>query len=159
MKRKMFFCAVLALLTAAPAVLQTQAIQTGASGTTAGPSVQPDQLQAMVKTYCAGCHNSKLEKPAGGLALDSLDVQAAADRPEVWEKVIRKLRGRLMPPPGANQPEQKDIDSFVAWMENRIDTQAKGPKAGYVSIQRMSRTEYIASVKALVGVDVKSKDI
>jgi mono/diheme cytochrome c family protein len=158
MKRKMFLCAVLALLTAAPAVLQTQALQSGTSGS-AGPSVQPDQLQAMVKTYCAGCHNSKLEKPAGGLALDSLDVQAAADRPEVWEKVIRKLRGRLMPPPGANQPEQKDIDSFVAWMENRLDTQAKGPKAGYVSIQRMSRTEYIASVKALVGVDVKSKDI
>jgi mono/diheme cytochrome c family protein len=158
MKRLMFFCAVLALLTAAPAVLQTQALQTGASGTTGG-SAQPDQLQAMVKTYCAGCHNSKLEKPAGGLALDALDVQAAAEHPEVWEKVIRKLRGRLMPPPGANQPEQKDIDSFVAWMENTLDTQAKGANAGYVGIQRLTRTEYVAAVKALVGVDVTAKDV
>jgi len=64
-----------------------------------------------------------------------------------------------MPPPGANQPEQKDIDSFVAWMENRLDTQATGPKAGYVGIQRLTRTEYVAAVKALVGVDVTAKDV
>jgi hypothetical protein len=64
-----------------------------------------------------------------------------------------------MPPPGARQPDQKDIDSFVAWMENTLDTQAKGPKAGYVSIQRLNRTEYAAAVKALVGVDVNTKDI
>ena len=60
-----------------------------------------------------------------------------------------------MPPPGSPQPPQKDVDSFVAWMENTLDTQAKGPKAGYVPIQRLNRTEYAASVKALVGVDVK----
>ena len=111
----------------------------------------------MIKTYCAGCHSSQAKM--GGLALDAMQVQAAAEHPEIWEKVIRKLRGRLMPPPGANQPEQKDIDSFVAWMENRLDTQAKGPKAGYVGIQRLTRTEYVAAVKALVGVDVTAKDV
>jgi mono/diheme cytochrome c family protein len=156
MKRMIFFCALLALLAGPTAVLQTQAFQTGVSPT-AGVSAQPEQLQAMVKTYCAGCHSSQAK--AGGLALDVMQVQAAAEHPEIWEKVIRKLRGRLMPPPGANQPEQKDIDTFVAWMENRLDTQAKGPKAGYVGIQRLTRTEYVAAVKALVGVDVTAKDV
>jgi hypothetical protein len=111
----------------------------------------------MIKTYCAGCHSSQTK--AGGLALDGMQVEAAAEHPEVWEKVIRKLRGRLMPPPGANQPEQKEIDSFVTWVENRLDSQAKGPKAGYTRIQRMTRTEYVAAVKALVGVDVTAKDV
>jgi ankyrin repeat protein len=60
--------------------------------------------------------------------------------------------------PGAPQPPQKDIDAFSAWMENAIDSRAKGPKAGYVPIQRLNRTEYAASVKALVGVDVNEKD-
>ena len=64
-----------------------------------------------------------------------------------------------MPPPGNPQPPQKDVDSFVAWMENTLDSHAKGPKAGYVPIQRLNRTEYAASVKALVGVDVNVKDI
>jgi hypothetical protein len=122
-------------------------------------SVEPAQFQAMVKTYCAGCHNSKLAKPAGGLALDTLNVQAAADHPEIWEKAVRKLRGRLMPPPGSRQPDQKEIDSFVAWMENALDKQSKGPKAGFVSVQRLNRTEYAAAVKALVGVDVNTRDI
>jgi mono/diheme cytochrome c family protein len=158
MKRWLVVCAVLALLTVSPAVLQTKAVvQSGAPGTAAAPA-EPERFQAMIKTYCAGCHNSRLTNPAGGLTLDTLNVQAAAEHPEIWEKAIRKLRGRLMPPPGARQPDQKDLDSFVAWMENTLDTQTKGPKAGYVSIQRMNRTEYAAAVKALVGVDV-NKDV
>ena len=162
MKRSLFVCAVLVLLTASPAVPQTAVPQTKAvvqssDSRTAAASGEPQQT--MVTTYCTGCHNSKLTKPAGGLALDTLNVQAAADHPEVWEKVIRKLRGRLMPPPGANQPEQKDNDTMIGFLENTIDSHSAGPKAGYVGIQRLSRTEYIAAIKALVGVDVKSKDI
>jgi hypothetical protein len=91
--------------------------------------------------------------------LDALDLQTPAQNADVWEKALRKLRGRLMPPPGNPQPQQKDIDSFVAWMENTLDSSAKGPKAGYVPIQRLNRTEYAASVKALVGVDVNAKDV
>jgi len=121
----------------------------------------------MLNTYCTGCHNTRLK--TGGLALDGLDLQAAADSAEIWEKALRKLRGHLMPPPGSPQPPQKDLDSFVGWMENTLDTHAaeahskasldKRPRAGYVPIQRMNRTEYAASVKALVGVDLKATDV
>jgi mono/diheme cytochrome c family protein len=157
----MFLCAVLALVTASPAVLQTKALQSGAARPAGAPAqpAQPEQYQAMIKTYCAGCHNSASQKPAGNLAIDNLNVQAAGEHPEVWEKVVRKLRGRLMPPPGANQPEQKEIDGLVAFLENTLDKNAAGPKAGYVGIQRMSRTEYAAAVKALVGVEITAKDV
>jgi hypothetical protein len=64
-----------------------------------------------------------------------------------------------MPPPGNPQPSQKDIDSFAAWMETSLDANIKSPKAAFVPIHRMNRTEYAASVKALVGVDVKEKDV
>jgi len=139
------------LLAAQAASTQTAAQQTGAASS--------NPQQALITTYCAGCHNSRSASPAGGLALDNQNAQAAAEHPEVWEKVIRKLRGRLMPPPGANQPEQKDIDALVGYLENNLDTHATGPKAGYVGIQRMTRTEYVAAVKALVGVDVQAKDV
>ena len=125
------------------------------------PAAGPDQYRAMLATYCFTCHSTRAK--IGGLALDGLDLQAAADDARTWEKALRKLRGHLMPPPGNPQPPQKDVDSFVAWMENTLDSHAKGsnagPTAGYVPIQRLNRTEYAASVKALVGVDVNPKDV
>jgi hypothetical protein len=111
----------------------------------------------MLSTYCFSCHNSGAK--AGGLVLDALDLEAAAKDARIWEKVLRKLRGHLMPPPGLPQPPQNDVDAFVAWMENTLDSHAAGPKAGHVPIQRLNRTEYVASVKALVGVEVKAQDV
>lgn len=116
-----------------------------------------DPHQAMLSTYCLTCHSTRAK--SGGLALEGLNLQNVAENAQIWEKAVRKLRGRLMPPPGNPQPPQKDIDSFVAWMENTLDSSAKGPRAGYVPIQRLNRTEYAASVKALLGVDVKAKDV
>ncbi len=82
------------------------------------------------------------------------------DDARTWEKALRKLRGHLMPPPGNPQPPPKDVDSFVAWMEDTLDSHPEGPKAGPTfPIQRLNRTEYAASVKALVGVEVNPKDV
>jgi mono/diheme cytochrome c family protein len=150
---KGFLClgALLVLIAAsAPLQIGAQAAQAPAAGA-------PDEHRAMLSTYCFTCHNTRVK--IGGLALDGLNLQAPAENAQIWEKALRKLRGRLMPPPGNPQPAQKDIDSFIAWMENTLDSSAKGPKAGYVPIQRLNRTEYAASVKALVGVDVNANDV
>jgi mono/diheme cytochrome c family protein len=144
----------LVVLIASCVSLQPTAIaQTSAGGGTA----PADQYHALLTTYCFTCHNSRAK--IGGLALDGLDLGAAADDARTWEKALRKLRGHLMPPPGNPQPPQKDVDSFVAWMENTLDSHRKGPQAGYVPIQRLNRTEYAAAVKALVGVEVNPKDV
>ena len=145
--KRFFSLSALLVLIASPTSLETSA-----AGQTAA-----NQHQEMVQTYCVTCHSTRAKM--GGLALEGLNLQAAADNAEIWEKALRKLRGNQMPPPGSPQPPQKDVESFVAWMEHALDTNAKGPKAGYVPIQRLNRTEYAASVKALVGVDVNPKDV
>jgi mono/diheme cytochrome c family protein len=155
MKRFIYASALMVVIASVAALLNRAVGQTPAA---AGP----DPHRAMLNTYCVGCHNARLK--TGGLALDGLNLQAAADDAQIWEKALRKLRGRLMPPPGSPQPSQKDIDSFTAWMENKLDSQAadahsKAPKAGYVPIQRLNRTEYAATVRALVGVDVNPTDV
>src|SRR3954462_6481541 len=128
--KRLFHVSVVLILIAAPALVQTRA------------AVQNPQ-QSMLDTYCTGCHNSRAN--VGGLALDGLNLDSAADNAEIWEKALRKLRGHLMPPPGSPQPAQPDVDAFVGWMENTLDTQARGPRAGHVPIQRLNRTEYVAS--------------
>ena len=152
MKRSILAITLLAF-GASLAIFETRAI----GQTTATPGTKADPNKALLNTYCVSCHNAKLK--TGGLALDGLDVQNAADNADVWEKAVRKLRGRLMPPPGAPQPTQQAVDTFVAWMENNLDTHAKGPKTAHVPIQQLNRTEYASAVKALVGVEVKEKDI
>jgi hypothetical protein len=155
MKRFIDACA-LVVLTATLAFLQPAAVgQTSAGNAPAADGSDPHR--ALLTTYCFTCHSTRLK--TGGLALDRLDLQTAASDAQLWEKALRKLRGHLMPPPGAPQPPPPAVDSFVAWMENTLDSHPKGPKAGYVPIQRLNRTEYAASVKALVGVDVNAKDV
>ncbi len=149
---KRFLCvAALALAAAIPLFLQTRA--------TAQTPVtkQPDPRRALVDTYCIGCHSTRVK--TGGLSLEGLNLQAAAKDAQIWEKVLRKLRGHQMPPPGSPQPKLAQVDAFITSMSATLDAPTKGPKAGYVPIQRLNRTEYVATVKALVGVDVNAKDV
>ena len=155
MKRPLLLGALLALIATAQAQTRPAAgSPPAAAATTAGSS---EQAKATIGAYCTTCHSSQAK--IGGLALDNLNVDAVANDAAIWEKAVRKLRGRLMPPPGAKQPEQKEVDSLIGYLETKLDANTTLPRATYVGVQRMSRTEYIAAVKALVGVDVKTKDI
>jgi mono/diheme cytochrome c family protein len=155
MKRPLLLGALLALIATAQAQTRPGAgSPPAAAATTAGSS---EQAKATITAYCTTCHSSRAK--TGGLALDNLNVDAVANDAAIWEKAVRKLRGGLMPPPGAKQPEQKEVDSLIGYLETKLDANTTLPRAAYVGVQRMSRTEYIAAVKALVGVDVKTKDI
>ncbi|HEV8393711.1 MAG TPA: DUF1592 domain-containing protein [Vicinamibacterales bacterium] len=117
-----------------------------------------EQARKTIDTYCVGCHNTRAK--AGGLALDATPVDAVSEHPDVWEAAVRKLRGRLMPPPGNKQPEQREIDTFVTWMEAQLDAAAaRGPAAGHVPVQRMTRTEYATAVNDLLGLELNAKDV
>ena len=71
----------------------------------AAPSAE--QQFAMLDRYCTECHNPA--ELAGGLSLEQLDHSDIHAQAEIWEKVVRKLRGGLMPPPGGPRPEAQQI--------------------------------------------------
>jgi hypothetical protein len=111
---------------------------------------------ALVQSYCVDCHSAA--EASGGLVLEGLAPDAVPARAEVFEAVARKLRGRLMPPPGGPQPEQEQVDSFVAWLEGTLDDADTAPRAGHVPIQRLNRTEYAAAIRDLVGVEIDAAE-
>jgi hypothetical protein len=113
-----------------------------------------EQQWKVVGSYCTECHNSN--DLAGDFSFDDLRPESAVPQhAELFETVVRKLRGRLMPPPGSPQPEQADIDELVAWLERSLDRGAAQQRTiGYVASQRLNRAEYARSVKALLGVDI-----
>jgi mono/diheme cytochrome c family protein len=148
---------------AAVAALTTAVLaQVRPDATPAAPisSVPQAQAKKSIDTYCVGCHNSKAK--AGGLALDAVSVDAVHEHADVWEKALRKLRGRQMPPPGSRQPDQKEIDTFVTWMEAELDGPGRLPStkvAGHVPIQRLTRTEFGAAVNDLLGIELDAESL
>jgi hypothetical protein len=111
---------------------------------------------AMLDQYCSECHNS--EDWAGSVAFDLLDVGSVDRETETWEHAIRKMRGRLMPPPGSAQPSQAEIDRFVTFLEGSLDANDARPLAGHVPVQRLNRSEYAQVVKDLLAVDINTAD-
>ena len=126
----------------------------------AAVSPAPEPHLATIKQYCGGCHNDRLK--SAGVSFDGLTTDAIGQRADVFEKAVRKLRGRLMPPPGNRQPDQHDVDALVAWLETKLDAAASSPlavRAGHVPAQRLSRTEFGTAVNDLLGIELKADEL
>jgi uncharacterized protein DUF1592/uncharacterized protein DUF1588/uncharacterized protein DUF1587/uncharacterized protein DUF1595/uncharacterized protein DUF1585 len=108
---------------------------------------------AVIQQYCAGCHNDKVK--SGGMTLTGLDLQHPDQNAELAEKVIRKLRVGMMPPPGLPRPDVATTKTLLATLETGIDQAAFArPNPGRPALHRLNRTEYRNSVRDLLGVEV-----
>jgi mono/diheme cytochrome c family protein len=115
--------------------------------------------RALIDKYCVGCHNEKTK--SGNFRLDTADVNAVGQHADVWEKVVRKLRGGVMPPPGMPRPDKVTYDGFATWIETELDRTASAtPNPGRTqSLHRLNRTEYRAIVRDLLGLDMDFSDL
>src|SRR5262249_42418478 len=128
----------------------------------AAPPQQPGGVQppasAAVRTtlnrYCIGCHNTKAK--IGGFTLDSAAIDDVGEHAEQWEKVVRKLRPRYMPPAGLPRPDERTYDALVSSLESALDSAAKAsPNPGRTdTFRRLNRTEYQNAVRDLLALDV-----
>jgi hypothetical protein len=125
----------------------------------AAPALAAAESQnALVKQYCATCHNDRNKNNAGGLSLqafDSAKVGHDAQTAEVAEKMARKLRAGMMPPSGARRPDATVLASFASSIETRLDQAAAlNPNPGRRPFQRLNRAEYTRAISALLNLDV-----
>ena len=103
--------------------------------------------------YCASCHNDRLR--TGGLTLAGLDPSNVSGHAELWERVVRKLRTREMPPPGAVRPDEAAYAATVEMLERALDANAAAhPQPGRVAVHRLSRTEYANAVRDLLAIEL-----
>ena len=127
----------------------------------AGCTPTPEQLAerhtATIDRYCLDCHN-EIDREAG-LVLERIDLADTGANAETFEKMTRKLRGRLMPPTGGPRPDARTVDELVAWLETSLDTEAEAnQRLGRMSIHRINRTEYGNAVRDLLGVEIDSAE-
>ena len=118
------------------------------------PSSTPSPERATLDRYCVSCHNSRAR--AGGLALDTADLARVGADPATWEKVVRKIRGRMMPPAGMPRPDEATYDSLASHLEVALDRTATArPNPGRTdTFRRLSRIEYQNAVRDILALDI-----
>src|SRR5689334_18980072 len=116
--KKTFLLGCVALSFAALVLAQTKTAVPAQQPTSASAATQ----RALLDQYCVTCHNDKTKR--ANLTLEKLDLTAAGDNAELWEKVIRKLRAGVMPPPGMRRPALKEYEGLRDWLENEMDRKA-----------------------------------
>src|SRR5436190_11780335 len=109
--------------------------------------------RALLDQYCVTCHSDKLK--TANLSLEKLDLTTAGDHPELWEKVIRKLRAGVMPPPGMRRPATAEYEGLRDWLEAEMDRKAvSNPNPGAVVLHRLNRTEYANVIHDLLDIEI-----
>jgi mono/diheme cytochrome c family protein len=108
---------------------------------------------ATLNTYCVTCHSDQAR--TGGLSLEKADLSNLSANAETWEKVIRKLRVGMMPPPNAARPDKAQLEAFASYFESSLDRAAAAkPNPGHVVMHRLNRAEYANAIRDLLALDI-----
>ncbi len=138
-----FAVAVCASVAGSPEQAQTTAV-------TAPPAALS---RTLIDSYCVACHNQRVK--TAGVAFDNADLTDVTKDAELWEKAVRKLRGGMMPPPGARRPEPAAVETFVSALERELDASAaRNPNPGRVALHRLNRAEYAAAIEDLLAIRI-----
>jgi mono/diheme cytochrome c family protein len=127
----------------------------GASQAASPQAGAPDTARhrATLDQYCVTCHNDRLK--TSNLSLERLDLATAGDHPEIWERVVRKLRAGVMPPPDVRRPPLADYDALRDFLEAELDRKtAARLNPGSVVLHRLNRTEYANVIRDLLDLDI-----
>lgn len=143
---------------------QTKAVPVRATAVATAPAAAPAdaaKYRTMIDRYCVGCHNQKTSSPSEdpvvleGKGLDDLLTHAGT-----WERVLRKLNVRAMPPPGLPRPSEADYAGFTSWLASSLDRAWEGKSnPGRYVVHRLNGAEYQNAVRDLLAVDIDISDL
>src|SRR6267154_1839425 len=112
----------------------------------------------LMQMYCVGCHSGPT--PFAGLNLEPLDPAKLNENGVIWEKMIRKLRDKQMPPAGMPRPDDATYEAFFKFLESGRDRLAQAnPNPGRTTLNRLNRTEYANTIRDLLALNIDVRDL
>ncbi len=114
----------------------------------------PASVKGAMESYCLDCHDAESKK--GNLDLTPLFGAELAKHSDTWERVVRKLAARQMPPIGKKRPVDAEFDRLTAQLGGALDAEAaKHPNPGRTeTFRRLNRAEYQNAIRDLLGLQI-----
>ncbi len=111
-------------------------------------------VRAVVGKFCVECHGADAAK--GGLNLEKILPEDVSRYSDAWEKVVRKLNARHMPPIGKPRPDERTYSAIVSSLETTLDraAAAKLNPGRTDTVRRLNRTEYQNTIRDLLALDI-----
>jgi hypothetical protein len=141
---------------AAPARTASTALQAPAAGQVPSAAAEAAKQRAWLNKYCVGCHNNRSKNPSEDpVNLETASVDDLLSSAGTWERVLRKLAVRSMPPQGTPHPTEADYTGFTTWLSTSLDRAWEGKSnPGRYVVHRLNRAEYGNAIRDLLGLDV-----
>jgi hypothetical protein len=133
------------------------AIGAAATAVRAAPNFEVD-VWPYFQAHCLGCHGGM--KQEGGFQIDALSREVGAESTPQWAEVIGRMTSGEMPPDDVPQPPTDDTAAVVEWLAARLEEgeAARLARRGRVSYNRLTRDEYVNTVRDLIGVHFDATD-
>jgi hypothetical protein len=132
-----------------------------ASNTAATSGADAVKYRALLDKYCVTCHNKRTLSPADGpINLESAGFDDLLSNAATWERVLRKLSVRAMPPQGMPRPAEAEYAAFTGWLAASIDKAWEGHgNPGRYVVHRLNRAEYSNAIRDLLAVDLDVSEL
>ena len=135
-------------------VAQNRPATTAAAGKNA-PATDTAKYRALVNQYCLGCHSGTAAQPAENPVKLDANLDNLLEHADTWERVLRKLSVRAMPPPGMPRPPEAEYAGFTNWLSTSLDRAWEGKSTpGRYVLHRLNRAEYANAVRDLLSVNL-----
>jgi mono/diheme cytochrome c family protein len=115
-------------------------------------------LDQFVESHCIACHD---DSAPAGLKLTGLAQAPLTENAATWERVVRKLAARQMPPEQEPRPSEDEYRTVIAAVARSLDEAAAArPNPGRTeSLRRLTRTEYQNTIRDLLAVEIDASTL
>ena len=122
------------------------------------PGLEPG-VQTYLEQHCVKCHGA--EKQKGEFRVDTLSMKVGFENTPQWLEIMERINSGEMPPKKEKErPTAEESAKVVEWLADRMKEgeSARMAARGRVSYNRLTRDEYVNTVRDLIGVHFDATD-
>jgi mono/diheme cytochrome c family protein len=130
----------------------------GSAKLAAADALDP-KVQEYFKAHCFECHGANSAK--SDFRIDKLSAKVGFEDAPQWREVMERISSGEMPPKKQkNRPSAEDSARVVEWLSARMKDgeTARMSARGRVSYNRLTREEYVNTIRDLIGVHFDATD-